>query len=217
MRYDPQLHHRRSTRLPDWDYSWAWWYLVTIVVKDRRCVFGHIENDAVVLSELGKTADDCWRQIPQHHPGVGLDDHKVMPNHIHGIILIDDLSDTKSVVRRDVQLNVPTTKPDGPTNPTDGQLLFLSKEEAMATLSPRKRSLSVVVRTFKAAVTTWARDNGAADFGWQGRFHDHIIRNDADLHRIRAYITNNPLRWALDKENPANTDVDRHSDKQRLR
>jgi putative transposase len=72
----------------------------------------------------------------------------------------------------------------------------------MTTLSPKRGSLSVVVRTFKAAVTTWARNNGCEAFEWQGRFYDHIIRNEADLHRIRTYIANNPVRWACDQENP---------------
>ena len=74
----------------------------------------------------------------------------------------------------------------------------------MGALSPPAGSLSVVVRTFKAAVTTWARDHGHEDFAWQARFHDHIIRNEADLHRIRTYIANNPLQWAIDEENPDN-------------
>jgi hypothetical protein len=76
----------------------------------------------------------------------------------------------------------------------------------MASLSPKKDSLSVIVRTFKAAVTTWARDNDNRDFGWQERFQDHIIRNDEDLRCIRTYIANNPLQWALDEENPARLD-----------
>ena len=82
--------------------------------------------------------------------------------------------------------------------------MFNSKKEAMAALSPMKGSLSVIVRTFKSAVTTWARDNHHEEFAWQARFYDHIIRNEADLHRIREYIDNNPLRWALDENNPTN-------------
>jgi REP element-mobilizing transposase RayT len=69
-------------------------------------------------------------------------------------------------------------------------------------ISPVKGSLSVIIRTFKAAVTTWARANGHPDFAWQGRFHDHIVRDEDDLDRIREYIVNNPLKWALDEENP---------------
>lgn len=92
-----------------------------------------------------------------------------------------------SVVRRDVQLNVPTQD--------DGN--YFSK------LSPGKNTLSVVLRTYKGAVTQWCRNNDLAHFQWQSRFHDHIIRNEDELNRIREYIANNPLRWAGDAENPA--------------
>ncbi len=211
MVYDPQKHHRRSIRLPHWDYSWGWWYYVTINLKDRRCDFGCVQNDVVVLSDLGKAASDCWIEIPNHHKGVELDDFVIMPNHVHGILILND-------IRKDVQLNVLTTERDELNAPSkdveemraNGSddatkfRLFASKKEAMAVLSPKKGSLSVVMRTFKAAVTTWARANHHETFAWQGRYHDHIIRNDADLHRIREYIANNPLRWALDEENPSN-------------
>lgn len=69
-------------------------------------------------------------------------------------------------------------------------------------MSPAKGSLSVIIRTFKGAVTTWAHNNGHGDFAWLGRFHDHIIRDEQELGRIRDYIRNNPLKWRLDAENP---------------
>jgi len=187
MVYDPKVHHRRSIRLRSWDYAWPWWYYVTIVVKDRECRFGKAIYDSVVLSDLGKAAEGSWAQIPNHHKGVELDDYVLMPNHLHGIIILNGTS------RTDVQLNVPTD---------DHEQLFPTKGEAMGALSPDEGSLSVIVRTFKAAVTTWARRNGFGDFAWQRGFYDHIIRNEADLHRIRTYIANNPLQWALSEENP---------------
>jgi len=207
MKYDPKIHHRRSIRLPHWDYSWGWWYYVTIAVKDRRCDFGRVDNDVVVLSTLGAAADDCWKQIPQHHAGVELDDYVIMPNHVHGILILND------DVRRDVQLSEGLLSENVPTDtntlnvPTDANKLNVPlkvKNEAMAALSPKKGSLPVILRTFKAAVTTWARENHHERFGWQERFHDHIIRNDADLRRIREYIQTNPLKWAFDEENPNN-------------
>lgn len=187
MKFNPDVHHRRTTRLHTWDYSWGWWYYVTICVREKRCNFGRVEHDSIVLSGLGKATENCWTQIPQHHKGVELDAYVIMPNHLHGILILNDSE------RRDVQLNVPTTEPSR---------LHASRKEAMAALSPNSSSVSVIVRTFKAAVTTWARDNGFVEFGWQPRFYDHIIRNDADLTRIREYIAMNPLRWALDEENP---------------
>ena len=106
MPFNPQKHARRSIRLKGWDYSQPSWYYVTIVVKERICHFGRVVIDAVDLSELGRAADACWRQIPEHHEHVGLDEHVVMPNHVHGIVIINeqprgDVHDG-DVYRRDV-------------------------------------------------------------------------------------------------------------------
>jgi len=196
-RFDLKKLGRRSIRLKDWDYSQPGWYYVTIVVKGRRCDFGRIALDGVDLSDLGRAADACWREIPQHHEDVGLDEYVVMPNHVHGIVRINEKS--PRVVGRDVQLNVPT----GDTVSLNAHSGNTSKHIGK-TISPSKGSLSVVIRTFKAAVTTWARTNGQEEFAWQGRFHDHIIRDEDDLYRIRTYIRNNPLKWLLDEENPDN-------------
>ena len=173
-----------SARLRTWDYSWPWWYYVTIVVGDRRCVFGTVRRGHVEPSALGQAAVSFWREIPLHHRHVELDEHIVMPNHVHGIIVLHHRDEEDKPDRRDVQLNVSTVNP------------FFSN------ISPPSGSLSVVIRTFKAAVTTWARENGFRTFKWQERFHDHIIRGENDLRRIREYITLNPVRWSLDAENP---------------
>lgn len=65
----------------------------------------------------------------------------------------------------------------------------------MSRLSPKKGTLSVIIRTFKAAVTTWARRNGHADFAWQSRFYDRIIRTNNELVNVRRYIEKNPAKW----------------------
>jgi REP element-mobilizing transposase RayT len=179
---------------------------VTIVVKDRRCDFGRVVIDAVDLSELGRAADACWRQIPEHHKGVGLDEYVVMPNHVHGIVIINEKPGDDvhggDVPGRDVQLNVPTGDTLSLNVPTEDHQSNIGRRGN--SISPVKGSLSVIIRTFKAAVTTWARTNDHPEFAWQGRFHDHIIRDEDDLYRIRTYIRNNPLKWALDEENPDN-------------
>lgn len=202
MRFNPQKHARRSIRLKGWDYSQPSWYYVTIVVKERRCDFGRVVNESVALSELGSAADACWTQIPEHHEGVGLDEYVVMPNHMHGIVIINEKPrgdiHCRHVAGKDVQLNV-LTNADVPTDDHPSNI-----RDKRHSISPVKGSLSVIIRTFKAAVTTWARSNGHPEFAWQGRFHDHIIRDEDDLYRIRTYIRNNPLKWALDEENPDN-------------
>ena len=204
MSYDPPRHHRRSIRLSGWDYAHPGWYYVTILVKDRECHFGHVVNDTMELSALGLVADACWRQIPLHHVGVGLDEHIVMPNHVHGIVIINE-KQHMDVNGRDVQLNVPTGKIIALNATSTGE--YDKRRGTNKPMSPVKGSLSVIIRTFKAAVTTWAHGNGYGDFAWQGRFHDHIIRNEEELHRIREYIRNNPLDWALDNENSENDPI----------
>jgi putative transposase len=172
-----------STRLKSWDYSWPGWYFVTIVVRDHTCLFGEVKNDRLLPSPLGQVAEESWVEIPSHHRNVELDEYVVMPNHVHGIIILNDIKGDVNRHRRDVRLNVST-------------------DVVRSTISPPKGSLSVVVRTFKAAVTTWAKTNGHQEFKWQERFYDHILRDENDLRRIRRYIRENPLRWQLDEENP---------------
>jgi len=151
-------------------------YFVTICTKERIEVFGEIVDGEMIRNDCGNIVQSCWEELPAHFANIQLDEFIVMPNHIHGIILIlDELG-------RDVQLNIPTG-------------------DYHSRISPRKGSLSVVVRTFKAAVTTECRKKGYTDYCWQSRFHDHIIRNEQSLNKIREYIRTNPQRWAWDKGN----------------
>ena len=86
----PSVRNRRSIRLRGYDYSRAGAYFITICTQDRRCLFGTIAEGGMVLNDAGRTAADCWRQIPDHFPNVELDEWVVMPNHVHGIIVIVD-------------------------------------------------------------------------------------------------------------------------------
>jgi REP element-mobilizing transposase RayT len=171
MKYNPAIHHRTSVRLKEYDYSQPGEYFVTLCTHEKVCVFGEVVEDEVQLTPMGEIAKRCWEEIPKHFPNVELDEHVVMPNHIHGIIVLNDHG-------RDVQLNVPTR------------------------LSPRRGSLSVIIRTYKAAVTAECRDKKYSEFRWQSRFYDHVIRDGQDLDRIREYIIENPIKWYLDENNP---------------
>ena len=90
MTYDPDKHHRRSIRLKEYDYSQAGAYFVTICTQDRKCFLGNVGNETVELSPIGKIAHEFWFEIPKHFQNVQLDTFVVMPNHMHGIIFIDD-------------------------------------------------------------------------------------------------------------------------------
>lgn len=169
-----------SARLKSWDYSTPWWYYVTINTKRHKEYFGEIEFDKIKLNVLGEVADLFWKEIPTHFKNVELDSYIIMPNHIHGIIIINDCS-------RDVACNVST-----------------KKENIFSNISPKANSLSAIIRSFKSAVSKQIHEIGYPNFSWQSRFYDRIILNEKELLNIRKYIEQNPLRWELDKNKPEN-------------
>ncbi len=198
MTYDAKKHHRRSVRLKGYEYASPGWYYVTICTHDRNFLFGEIVESQMRPSRTGEIAQKCWNEIPRHCPRATLDVSIVMPNHLHGIIVIGE--DTPSECRG-TPWRVPTTV----------------RREAFG--KPVPGSLATVLRLFKQAVTVQARAQARAGAGvppefvgarhgvplqvWQENFYDHIIRNEKELNRIREYICNNPLRWPCDSENPA--------------
>ena len=171
-----------TTRLQNWNYGWNGKYFVTIVTKNREHYFGKIGNKKIQFTEIGGIADKYWHEIPEHFPFVVLDEFCVMPNHIHGIVVIDNKTGNTC---RDVACNVSTNE---------------SNTNKMSIISPKSGSLSTIIRSFKSAVTKFANENNY-NFGWQSRFYDHIIRNEKSLNRIRDYIRNNPENWNIDKFN----------------
>jgi REP element-mobilizing transposase RayT len=90
MKYNPDIHHRRSIRLKGYDYSQAGAYFVTIVTYKRQFLFGEIVNGKIKLNDGGKIAEQCWNDIPKHFPNAIMDEFVIMPNHIHGIIILND-------------------------------------------------------------------------------------------------------------------------------
>jgi len=169
MTYKSQKHNRKSIRLKEYDYSFPGWYYVTICAKNFKCWFSKVKAGVVVYNQLGKKAREFFENIPIHFKNTEVDELIVMPNHLHGIIIINDVVGTRDRVslRRIGDIG--------------------------------KDSLSLIINQYKGSVTRFAHKNGFDDFHWQTRFYDHIIRNDNDLHRIRTYIRNNPLKWEIDE------------------
>ena len=177
-RYDPNRHRRRSIRLKEWDYTQPGAYFVTICSHTRAPLFGRVVDGDMVLNEYGEIVRACWREIPDHFPHVELDAFVVMPNHIHGIIVIVD-----HIVGATHASPLPENVP--PRGPASG-------------------SLGAIVGSFKSTVTkriNIGRGTPGAPV-WQRNYYEHIIRNDRALNAIRHYITENPLRWHLDRYNP---------------
>ena len=88
MKYDPDIHHRRSIRLKGYDYSQAGAYFVTICTQNRECLFGEILDGEMALNDAGRMIKTIWHELPEHYPGVGIDAFQVMPNHMHGIVIV---------------------------------------------------------------------------------------------------------------------------------
>lgn len=201
MPYDPNKHNRRSLRLHGYDYTQAGAYFVTICVQDRHGAFGKVIDGIMRPSPIGEVTHRFWQEIPDHFTQVTLDAFVVMPNHVHGIVFIVDddairfIVDDDAIRGRDTTCRVPTMIDTiGEQTENDTNLERFGR--------PVAGSLSTIIRSYKATVTRWCRRNGHPEFAWQSRYHDHIIRNDHALDRIRHYIHENPLRWHLDRNHP---------------
>ena len=177
MKYDPDKHHRRSIRLKGYDYSQPGAYFVTVVTQDRACLFGEIVDGEMQLNNSGQIAKAAWDELPARFPSVRLDAFIVMPNHVHGIIMVG------------AQFIAPS----------DG---FGATNQGVMNHAP---TLGEIVRTYKAASTRLIRQAGTPDFAWQRNYYEHIVRDEESLNRIRRYILDNPARWEFDRENPAAT------------
>jgi putative transposase len=161
-------------------------FILSRFVRGRgRCSF----EDEVVKG----IAERCWLAIPEHFPAVDLDEWVVMPNHMHGLIVIGG-RERGGHWEPGVQLNAPT----------EGIRYSqrLSAGRSFPQVSPHRDTLAVVIRTYKGAVTTACRREELGWFGWQRNYYDRIVRNDRELDNIRRYIFENPERWALDEHHP---------------
>src|SRR5262245_6602365 len=171
MKYDPDVHHRHSIRLRGYDYTRAGAYFVTACTHARECLFGRIAGGEIRPSTYGAIALECWQSIPEHCPHVDVDAFVVMPNHVHGIlVLVEDTARSS----------------------------YAPAQERFS--KPVAGSLPTVVRLYKAAVTRRINDLRGTPGApvWQRNYYEHIIRDQASLDRIRAYIASNPSRWKPD-------------------
>ena len=195
MKYNPDIHHRRSIRLREYDYAAAGAYFVTICAQGRACLFGEIRDHAMVPNAAGRMLVDVWRELSVHYAGVDVDTHVVMPNHFHGIIIL--------TVGAGPRACPDFTGPRG--RPEDGHPEGGGHPQGGApTLS-----LFDVVHRFKSLTTAryrhGVRDDNWPPFPgrlWQRNYYERVIRDDAELIAIREYIRCNPERWLEDKEHP---------------
>jgi putative transposase len=219
----PPQHHRRSLRLKGYDYATTGAYFVTVCTQNRACLFGEVVDDAVRLNEYGDIVLMCWEEIPTHFANVALDAFVVMPNHVHGIMMLTAGMHAAPVTP------VASVVPVIPVVPIGAQHVApLPARKPHANVQPG--SLGAIVRAFKSAVTqriNAARRRGAACCAspsaltssvWQRNYYEHVIRNEQSLHRLWEYIRDNPARWADDEENPPSRRCERqpHADYQHV-
>ncbi len=169
MRKTDNYRRRASMRLRSWDYTHPGWYFVTITTKNRRPFLGAVNDNQFQLSPIGRIVEKEWKKLPSKRNHMCIDEWVIMPNHIHGIIILE--RDLPRASRWDA--------------PTKARL--------------KRGSLGVIINQFKSNCTKRIHAAGFHEFKWQRGYYDHIIRNDGDLKRIRSYIRLNPLRFSLDR------------------
>lgn len=184
MPFNREIHHRRSIRLRDYDYSQNGAYFVTLVTKNREYLFGEIANGKMILNDAGKTVMKCWQEIPEHFPNVEIDECCVMPNHFHGIICIVDCCDEIGACK-------------GGRGVCNGERFFAPTDTVEAGPGTSK-TVGSIVRGFKIGVTKWMRENDLAQEIWQRNYYEHVVRNEDDMEKIRRYINDNPINWEID-------------------
>ena len=183
MPFDPERHHRRSIRWKGYDYTHPGAYFITICTRDRACLFGEVVDGEMRLNEYGRIARRCWEEIPLHFPHAELDAFVVMPNHVHGIVILTVGARHNIGAQHAVPLLPGKTEQFG---------------------KPVPGSIPTIVRSFKSATTRHInvlRGTPRAPV-WQRNYYEHIIRNEESLNRLREYIITNSMRWATDNEKP---------------
>lgn len=172
MIYDPKIHHRRSIRLKEYDYSQCGAYFINICTKNRKCYFEKYS----ALKNIVKTE---WENIPNRYPHIALDEYVIMPDHFHGIIFVGaGLAPAQNNVLHD-RLSGATAR----VAPTIGDIVGSFKSRC-------------VVEWLKYIFKNDINELGKF---WQRNYYEHIIRNENELNRIREYIINNPVQWELNQ------------------
>ena len=216
-----------SARLRNWDYSAEGIYFITICTAGHDCYFGGIVNKKMVLSDIGSLVHLEWEKSFVIRAELFCDYFVIMPNHIHAILRIENevCEQTDEMHNRNTHNILPGNDVETDGRPSlqisnrpsiqisECPSLQISNRPSLhhdivtkKQTSPSKfgvayrspKSISSFVAGFKSVVTVNARKIHA-DFGWQTRFHDHIIHTDPEYQRIADYIENNPSNWEKDK------------------
>jgi putative transposase len=191
MGSDLEIYDRKSIRLKGFDYSLPGFYFITLIAKNRLCLFGEIEIGNIHLNEIGLLVKDCWHGLAKTFTNIKLDEFALMPNHMHGIVeQLDTSGKGEAFSARKVMLDDRNSENASPLRPHGTQ----------------SGSLSSVIQNFKSVSTRMVNKRfiKAGNKIWQRNYFERIIRNDRELNTIRQYIIENPMNWEKDVENPTN-------------
>jgi putative transposase len=188
------IYRRSSQRLKEYDYSQAGAYFITICTHDRKSIFGDVRDGEMVLNNAGRIVADEWMKSADIRNEIELDALVVMPNHVHGIIVITNVVANDC---RGVWPYVIDRTGDRPVAPTTG----------LVPSGPKPKSIGSFIAGFKSACTKRINELRGAPGAklWQRNYYEHVIRGEDDLNDIRQYILDNPARWAEDENNPERT------------
>ena len=211
---------RKRNRLREWDYSTPHWYYVTICTQNHNELFGKIIDGKMILNKYGEIVKFTWEDLPNYNPHVTLDQFVIIPNHVHGIIILNDMqndvgTDSKSIRKqqsivvwtdsKSVQTQQITTKRTG-SEPINAKQNTIKRTGLEPVPTQKYHGIPEIVRQFKGFSTRRinALQNTPGQKNWQRSYYDHIIRDEKSLYEIRTYIRDNPLKWDIDKNNPEN-------------
>jgi len=186
--------------LKNYNYSQNGMYFVTICTNDHEHFFGEVLDGKMILNDVGKIIDKLWQEIPKYFPFVRLDAYQVMPNHIHGnlIIIQNDNVEARFIATKNETLDTRFIA----TNQDAINLVSAGGVTGKNNPMINSNSLAKVIRWYKGRCSFEIRHADAMNRVstiWQPKFYDHIIRNDESLNKIREYIINNPKNWEEDK------------------
>ncbi len=192
--YNPAIHHRKSYRLKNYDYSRPGLYAITICCEKHQYLFGEITDGRLLLNDAGRIAKKCWIAIPEHYPNTRLHEFVIMPNHVHGIIEIIEKYIPQKLVNDN---NVGCQNIDALHY---NDVNIRTKNEYQKIIHG---SIGCIVRGYKIGVTKWFRQNYPNEFPknrkiWQSNYYDRILWSVASYERMANYILNNPKNWNKD-------------------
>jgi len=224
MKYNPNIHHRRSIRLKGYDYSNKGLYFITICCQNRACLFGSIENGNMICNDAGEMIEKEWLKLPQRFTNIALHNCIVMPNHFHAILEIvgatlvvapnnNDIQNENDIENKNInqnghRINNENDIENGHGNKNGQPQGFAPTGIVPTGIVPTGKKLGDMVGAFESITTVkyingvktknWKRFDGKL---WQRNYWEHIIRNEQSLNTISAYIINNPKNWDNDKLN----------------